>query len=417
MKRSSRSELSPYLAFATFGAFWGAWGAAIPRVREQAALTDTELGTVLLFVGAGALPAMLLAGRALDRWGLWLCGPLLLAMGVAGVLVALTAGAGLLALSIGLLVVGASSGAADVAINSLAGRAEQTTGRPVITPAHATFSAVVVLATLTTGALSALGAPLVLPFGLVVVAATATCVAVVRALRTHPGHHSGPGTVGPAAAVTPNRGLSPALLVGIGVLGALAFASENAHQSWSAVFLEDELGAAPSLSALGPAVFAGVVALTRVAVTRLDPRHARTLVLAGAATATTGAILLAFAPTLPLALAALAIAAAGAAVLFPTLLGVISRTVPEDRRARATSTVTVIAYTGFLAGPAYVGLTADATGLRGAMLAVAALTAILAVLAPAILRLTSRVEPPPARRSPLNPAQPRRESDSPVRSS
>jgi hypothetical protein len=30
-------------------------------------VTDTELGTALLFVGAGALPAMLLAGRALDR--------------------------------------------------------------------------------------------------------------------------------------------------------------------------------------------------------------------------------------------------------------------------------------------------------------------------------------------------------------
>ena len=122
--------------------------------------------------------------------------------------------------------------------------------------------------------------------------------------------------------------------------------------------------------------------MTRLAVARLDARHARTLVIAGAATASTGALLLALAPSLPLALAALALAAAGAAVLFPTLLGVVSRAVPEQRRARATSTVTVVAYLGFLAGPAYVGLTADTLGLRGAMVAVAALTAAMAASPP-----------------------------------
>lgn len=340
---------SPHLAFATFGAFWGAWGAAIPRIREQAGVTDTELGVALLFVGAGALPAMLMAGRALDRWGLWLVGPLLLAMGLAGTLVAWTASGGLLALSLGLALVGATSGAADVSLNSLAGRVEQAAGRPVITPAHATFSAIVVVATLTTGALGALGAPLLVPFGLVVLAAAATCVAVIRTLGTRPDHGSGisPSTQSPG----PARGISLGLLVGIGALGALAFASENAHQSWSAVFLEDELAAPPGLSALGPAVFAGVVSVTRLTVARLDARHARTLVIAGAAAASTGALLLAVAPSLPLALAALAIAAAGGAVLFPTLLGVVSRVVPEQRRARATSTVTVVAYLGFLAVP------------------------------------------------------------------
>lgn len=54
--------LAPYLGFAVFGAFWGAWGAAIPAVRNQANINDGQLGTALLFVGVGALPAMLLAG-------------------------------------------------------------------------------------------------------------------------------------------------------------------------------------------------------------------------------------------------------------------------------------------------------------------------------------------------------------------
>jgi hypothetical protein len=47
-----------------------------------------------------------------------------------------------------------------------------------------------------------------------------------------------------------------------------------------------------------------------------------------------------------------------------------------------------VSYLGFLLSPVYVGLWAEAVGLRGAMLAVAALAVSLFVLAPALLRLS-----------------------------
>ena len=40
-----------------FGASWGVWGASVPAVRDQAGVSEGQLGTALLFVGAGALPA------------------------------------------------------------------------------------------------------------------------------------------------------------------------------------------------------------------------------------------------------------------------------------------------------------------------------------------------------------------------
>ena len=64
-------------------------------------------------------------------------------------------------------------------------------------------------------------------------------------------------------------------LLAIGVLGALAFASENAHQSWSAVFAQDELEATATLTSVAPAVFAATVAVTRFAIGGLPPRHAQ----------------------------------------------------------------------------------------------------------------------------------------------
>src|SRR3954447_16108185 len=82
---------SAFVAYAAFGSFWGVWGASVPRVQHQAGIGDGQLGFALLFVGAGALPAMLLAGRALDRWGPTVAAVVIGALGGVGAGLALTA--------------------------------------------------------------------------------------------------------------------------------------------------------------------------------------------------------------------------------------------------------------------------------------------------------------------------------------
>ncbi|MBM7827693.1 MFS transporter [Microbacterium aurum] len=215
------------------------WGASIPRLRDLAGVSDLELGVALLFVGAGALPAMFVVGRLLDRFGLWLAGPLLLSLSLAGIVVASTAGVGLGALCAGMTLVGATSGAADVALNSLAGRAEQSAGRPIITPVHATFSALVVVATLTAGTLNSLALPPLLPFGLVVVASAAACFAIVGSARKVTAS-LGSTPVDNAESTSSTRTLSVALILGLGALEALAFASENAHRSYGPAAKSDD---------------------------------------------------------------------------------------------------------------------------------------------------------------------------------
>jgi MFS family permease len=371
-----------YLATGVFGAFWGTWGAAVPRIREQAGLDDAQLGTALLFISAGALPAMLVTGRALDRWGLRCTAALMVALGGAGLAAAVT-GHGLVGLCAGLTGVGITSGAADVAMNSVGGRAEQRSGRPVITRAGAVFSTMVVVSSLATGAAFALGVATWMPFAAVLGLSVLAGVAIFRAL---PAGVSAPEP-GPAAGATGMRvPLAPLLLVG--ALGALAYASENAHQSWGAVYLEDVLATGPGLSAVAPAVFAGVVAVTRFAISALAPGYARMILILGAILAAAGATVLARAPSVPVALAGFVLAAAGTAALFPTLLSIVSRNVVESARGRATSIVTIVSYLGFLLGPVYVGLWASATGLRGAMIAVGALGLALAVLTRPLLTLS-----------------------------
>ncbi len=384
-----RLTTAAYLAAAAFGAFWGTWGSAVPHVRDQAGLDDGRLGAALLFVSVGALPTLLLTGRALDRWGLRCTSLLVTTLGVVG-LAAVSATYGLVSLCAGLTAVGMASGAADVAMNSVAGRAERSSGRPVITRSGAVFSTAVVVSSLGTGGAFVLGAPTWVPFAVVLLLSALAGAAIHRAL---PAGGSGPEPAAPGGAT--RMPVAPLLLVG--GLGALAFASENAHQSWGAIFMQDVLSTGPALSATAPASFAAVVAVTRLAVSTLKPAHARAVIVAGSVVAAAGATVLAIAPTVPVALAGLVLAAAGTAALFPTLLSIVSRNVAEAARGRATSIVTAVSYLGFLLGPVYVGLWASATGLRGAMIAVAALGLVLAALTLPLLALSRyAVGPRPA---------------------
>ena len=216
----------------------------------------------------------------------------------------------------------------------------------------------------------------------VVVAGAAAVVATALARRgLDPERHERDGASRrsrrrTAAVRKPRHGLTGAIrrrtgriapLLVLGSLGALAYAVENAHQSWSALYLQDELGAEPAVAAAGPAVFAAVIAVTRFASASMAARRPTVVIVAGAA------------------LAATAIAA-----LFPTLMSVLTERAPERRRGGATSVLTTVAYLGFIAGPVYVGTWAGAVGLPGAMLAVAGLAAGLALLAGAGLRRARR---------------------------
>jgi MFS family permease len=387
-----------YAGFAVFGAFWGAWGASIPAIRDQAGVTEGQLGAALLFIGAGALPAMPLSGRIADRWGLRATATLLALLGGAGLLVA-AAARDLTTLALALALLGASSGAADVAINTAAGSAQRASDRPVIPRAHATFAAAVVAASLLTGALRGLDAPVVAPFVVVAGAAAAVATALVRAGLDRERRDARCAASYRVAAATPEdtraggapprparRAVPLAPLLVLGGLGALAFAVENAHQSWSALYLEDELGAGPAVAAAGPAVFAAVIAVTRFASASLAARRPAAVMVAGSALAAAGTAIVAGAGGVPAGLAGLALAAAGTAALFPTLISVLTAMVSDERRGAATSVVTTVAYLGFIAGPVYVGTWAGAVGLPGAMLAVAGLAAGLSLLAGAALR-------------------------------
>lgn len=359
--------------FMAFGLFWGAWGAVLPAVQRSSGSTDGELGTALLMIGLGALLSMRLTGRLVDRVGAGVLPVVMALFGAAGVLPAFANSP--LALAAALLLLGAASGATDVAINAAGVHAEIRSKRPVMNLAHAWFSVSVVLASLGTAGLRAAGAgpPRVLEAVFVLIALIAVFALTPGVPRTR--DESGHGATCPAPdASAPRRGKSRWLpappLIAFGCLCGLAYVVENAWQSW------------------GAGRFAGN-ALVRC----FDPIR---LLSVGALTAGAGTLVAADAATPWIGFAGIAVAGLGTSVCAPTVISLAGAWAGPAQRGAAVSTVTTIAYLGFLVGPAGVGLAASLTSLPTALAGVAFVAVLLAVSAPAASWATRwrRIHPP-----------------------
>lgn len=390
--------------FGVFGVFWGAWGAAMPAVQARAHIGEAAFGAALLLIGTGALASMRLTGLLLDRFGRRVAPVVVLAFAAC----ALAAGSAASPLTLGgaLLALGACSGAFDVVINTAAVRYEAASGRPLLGAAHAAFSAAVVVTSALTGIARSSGAGPPMIFAVV---AALLCAAVVASARPAtapaPDPPGSPVSASPvsdppgrvAGRTTKRRWRASKQVVLFGGMCALANLVENAQQSWSARQLEVVLDAPPHVSGLGPAVFALATVTARLASQALAHRRVppRLTLLSGALLAAGGTALMAAAPGAGLCLAGVAIAGLGTGVCAPTIISAAGAGVAPGQRGATISTVMTIAYLGFAAGPAYVGLIADRVGLRTALGAVAGVAVLLALTVAVMPRRASPDEASP----------------------
>jgi MFS family permease len=365
----NRPAVGPVAAFAALGVFWGAFGVLLPAIKAGTGASDPELGLALLAGAVGTFPAMLLAGPLADRYGQRAVGASLVAFGVVALGPALAGSP--LALGAALVLVGGATGSLDVTMNAAVAELEAG-GRRLMNLAHAIFSLGFLVASLTVGLARSAGASRV--GVLAVVACVLVAVASLNRAprRASTGAHEG-------------RARLDRMLLLFGVLCALGFLVESGVESWSALHLEETLGAGAATAGLALGLFSAAMVTGRLSAQALGARfEERTLLACGASLAAAGLTVTALAPEPWVALAALFATGLGASVTVPAVLSVTGRSV-TSRRGAAVSTVTTLAYLGFLIGPPVVGLVAGATSLRGGLLVLAGTATVLAAGAWAVL--------------------------------
>jgi fucose permease len=351
------------------GVLVGTWGAHIPSVKAGYALSDWTLSLVLLAVAVGTVSSLFIAGRVVARLGARRT------CAVAAVSMSLLLGLalrypGLSVLVPGMLLFGASMSLFDVAINTEGSELESIGARAIMSNLHGMFSVGGMAGAGLASYLFHLGvAPATQLMAVCAGVAIAGLVASTGMLETH----AGSGKAGEAHFAWP-RGL---LLV-IGVLIFAGMTAEGVMYDWSVLYLAQEVGMSHAGAALGYAVFAGAMALSRFGGDALRAHYSEhgLLRFGGTLAAVAMAVALASANAW-VALIGFALAGAGLAPVAPILFNAATR-VPGVSRAAAIAAVTSIGYSGFVIGPPLIGSIATGVSLTAALSLVVLASAVLA---------------------------------------
>ena len=345
------------VAFAVFGAQWGAWQAVVPDLAAHYGLSTGPLGAILTAGFVVAMPAMIGVGRLVDRVGAGR-GMAIPAAAMAVGLVTIGLLPSMPAFVAGVVLVAAGSGAYDVAINGAA-MGHATWSRPArLTLLHAAFSGGGVVGALAGGVLASSSIPFQLVY--VVVAAGLVVLALVAARQPWRASHGSAGVP---------RSIALAMLP-LAALAALAFLAEGSIETWSAIYLRVELGAAAFVGALGPAAFHAAMLAGRLVGAGVAHRLGSSRTLLVASTLTVGGMSAALlVPEPGTAIPGLAIAALGASFVVPVVVSLAARRAGAHA-GRAASYVLSLGYAGFLVGPSLVGIVGEIAGLRAALVVV-----------------------------------------------
>lgn len=372
--------------FLIAGIATGAWAPMVPFAKARLGLDEGSLGLVLLCMGFGAVGAMPIAGALSHRHG----ARRVLAIGglaVSGLLPLLAIAPSVIALVAALIGFGAALGIVDVAMNAHAVEVERRHGSPIMSGFHAVFSI--------GGLAGAAGMSMLLGAGAPLVASTVVLAALLLAITATQWRHVLAGSAGgDAPAPRSMFALPSATAVMLGALGLAIFLAEGAMLDWSAVLLRSARGVEISHAGLGYAAFSMAMVGGRLLGDRITARLGPVRVVRyGSLTAAVGFALAAALPWGATSIVGFALVGIGAANIVPVLFSAAGRirgAVPSVSLAA----VTMLGYSGMLAGPAVIGVVARATSLPIALGGVGALVALVGARASIVARV-ERARPAP----------------------
>jgi MFS family permease len=350
------------------GVVFAAWYARLPAIQDDLGIGPAALGVALVGAPAGLLVAQPAVGAYVARHG---------SRGVVAVLpiylpaVILPAVAfDTASLFVAVVAVGAANGTLDIAMNAQGLAVERAGNRRIFNSLHAGFSFGAMAGAASAGAVAALDVPPLPHLAAVAMLGAAVAAGIAPFLLPD----EAPSRRAPLLARPSLR------LAALGAIAFCALLAEGAVFDWSGIYLATEARASPGVAPLGLAVFAlamGVGRLIADPATELagSPR----VTAAGAAAASVGlGIALALA-TPASSLVGFAVMGLGLSAVFPLALRASGFT--ATAAAPALAAVSTVGYCGFLLGPPVIGLLAEATDLRAALVLVCALCLLAAALA------------------------------------
>lgn len=349
----------------------------LPEIKAELGLSNSALGAALAALPLGALVAGLSSAALIRRFtsarvatgGLVLLGLSLWVVALAPNWPALAAA---------LLVAGALDAVVDVAQNAHGLRVQRLYRRSILNGFHGIWSIGAVSGGLLGSLAAGLRIPLVVHLGASALVFGALALLAFRALL--PGddeadREDGPLPTGEATpAVVPATGRRAVVLAlaALGFLAACGAFVEDAGASWSALYLRTELAAGAATAGLGFVALQGAMTVGRLTGDRVVDRFGQRRVAQVGGAVIAGGMGLALAlPSVATTLVGFALAGLGVATLIPAVYHAADE-LPRLRRGTGLAVINWLLRIGFLLSPPLIGVLADATSRRAALLTVVA---------------------------------------------
>ena len=356
-RRATLPLLAGYLAF---GQYWGVWVIVVFDFQRFHDLSESRLGGLYAVLSTAAVAVMLLVAPRLQRMPLSATVPLSLLVLAAGSFVIAYQPTELVML--GFLLVGAANGLIDVYLNVAAQRVEVATRRPVLQWLHASYAL--------GGVTGAAAAGLLLVSGMdfrwgLAFAGLALIVTALWTSRTAPSERSPEGvqTVFSISALFRTPALwVPALVV------LFAFLVEGSMDTWSGLYLREELGASAGVAAMAFIAFSGAIFFGRLFAGKvLFGRGPRTTIIVAGMGALVGGALATLTSNLWVVGTAYLILGFMISAAGPAGFSLTEDIEEDPTSTSAIAAVTTVGYTGFIWSPPLLGYVAQTMDLRAAM--------------------------------------------------
>lgn len=348
--------------FGNIGLVYGIFTARMPAFKAMTGASDGWIGFLLLAFGGSSFFGLLAARAAIDRFGVRRV-MVLSALIYALAMIIASLAPGYWYLLVFCAAGGMANGFCDVAINAQGIIIERRHNALCMSSLHACFSLGGVLGSLSGSLFAALKLS---PFANYAIVCGAYLFLWPWALR-NTAQDAAPARIAAAA-----KGKLPFFVYFLGLMCMCCYVSEGSVGEWGSVLLHSAKNASQQEAALVYACFCSTMVIGRFFGDCLRDRFGDfRIVFFGSLLAgcSMGAVLLS--PWPALCLCAYAAMGVGFAAIVPIFYS-LSGGIPGLSPGRASAAVSLLAYTGMLVFPPFLGMLGDAIGLNNALWVIAA---------------------------------------------
>jgi len=348
-----KERLAVWLLFLMNGFMVGNWAPKIPEFAGRLDLSKGELGLMILVFGIGSLAMMPVAGMQIARFGGARVSKISAILLLPSIL-ALTFTQSVPSAAIALFLFGGFVGGMDVAMNANAVAVEQKMRRAIMSSCHAFWSLGGLIG-------AGIGGTLIEHFGTSVHAVVATVMAIIMLAVAWPIVHAD-RPVHHADQPTRFRLPLQPLPWLVGLMALFSMVPEGAVLDWSALYLQQDLGATVSVAGLGFAAFSLTMAVMRFAGDLVRDRLGAVLTLRlCTVTAIIGMLAASLAPDPLMVIVGFALCGIGISNMVPIAFS-IAGNLPGMAPGVGLSIATTLGYSGILFAPSTIGFIAEHTG-------------------------------------------------------